>query len=261
VTTDEMTQREADPTPSNEQRRLGRRSLVRATRSDGNDHALAVILAAVAGAANAGGFFAVSQYTSHMTGYLSLLADDLAVAEFWLAFISCLAISAFVTGAAFSSILIIWAREHHSHHQYSLPIAVQGGLLVCFSAGWIFTSEAGRLFSIACLCFIMGMQNATVTKLSGARIRTTHVTGMVTDIGIEIGRAVFGFWRRRSAVRADHAKLGILLSQVGAFLIGGIIGALGYKALGFLFSLPLAAVLLSISVPHLLFERAEPPAP
>lgn len=235
-------------------------SLVRAARSDGSDHALAVILAAVAGAANAGGFFAVRQYTSHMTGYLSLLADDLAVAEFGVALISCLAISAFVTGAAFSSIMIVWARDHSSHHQYSLPIAVQGVLLFCFSWGWIFPSEAGRLFCIACLCFIMGMQNATVTKLSGARIRTTHATGMVTDIGIEIGRACYGFFRPQSASRADRKKLAILTQQVGAFLIGGVVGALGYNAVGFLFSMPLAAILLAISVPHLLFDRADPEA-
>lgn len=233
-------------------------SLVRATRSDGDDQALAVVLAAVAGAANAGGFFAVQQYTSHMTGYLALLADNLAIANFWLAFISCLAIGAFTAGAAFSALLITWAREQHSHHQYALPIAVQGGFLLCFSFGWVFTSEAGRLFSIACLCFIMGMQNATITKLSGARIRTTHATGMVTDIGIEFGRAVYGLWRKSSGIAADRKKLGILLLQVGAFLIGGIIGALGYKALEFQFSLPLAAVLLGISVPHLLFDRPDP---
>ena len=217
-----------------------------------------MVLASVAGAANAGGFFAVSQYTSHMTGYLSLLADNLAIANFWLAFISCLVISAFVAGAGFSSVMISWAREHHSRHQYALPIAVQGAFLVCFSWGWIFTSEAGQLFSLACLSFIMGMQNATITKLSGARIRTTHVTGMVTDIGIEFGRAFYSLLRPRSAVRADRKKLRILLWQVGAFLIGGIVGALGYKTIGFLFSLPLAAILLSISLPHLLFDRSDP---
>jgi len=138
---------------------------------------------------------------------------------------------------------------------------VQGVLLFCFSFGWIFTSEAGHLFSIACLCFIMGLQNATITKLSGARICTTHATGMVTDIGIEFGRAFYGLMRRSSGVHADRKKLGILLAQVGAFLIGGIVGALGYKALGFQFSLPLAAVLLGISVPHLLFDRPEPTEP
>lgn len=236
-------------------------SLVRADRNDTRDHGLAVVLAAIAGAANAGGFFAVQQYTSHMTGYLAVLADNLAIANFWPVLVSCLAISAFASGAAFSAVLITWAREHHSHHQYSLPIAVQGGLLLCFSFGWVFTSEAGHLFSIACLCFIMGLQNATISKLSGARIRTTHATGMVTDIGIELGRAAYGRFRRASGVRADGLKLGILSAQVGAFLIGGVTGALGYKALGFLFSLPLAAVLLGISIPYLMFDRPEPSGP
>ena len=157
--------------------------------------------------------------------------------------------------------MIVWAREHRSHHQYSLPIAVPGGLLVCFSGGGIFSSEAGRLFSIACLCFIMGMQNATVTKLSGARIRTTHATGMVTDIGIEIGRAVYGLVWRASGVRADRRKLRILVSQVGAFLAGGLVGALGFKAVGFPFALPLAAVLLGISLPHLMYDRPDPSVP
>jgi uncharacterized membrane protein YoaK (UPF0700 family) len=253
-----MTGRDPEPLPAPLAKRRAGRSLVGVTRNEDDDHALAVILAAVAGAANAGGFFAVQQYTSHMTGYLAQLADTLAIANYWLAFVSCLAISAFVAGAGFCAVLINWARERHRHHQYSMPIAVQGGLLICFSLGWLFTSEVGRLFSIACLCFIMGMQNATITKLSGARIRTTHATGMLTDIGIELGRAVYGLLRRVSGVRADHKKLAILLSQVGAFLIGGIVGALGYKAIGFQFSLPLAAILLGISLPNLLFDREEP---
>ena len=232
--------------------------LVNPVRTEPTDRALAVILAAVAGAANAGGFFALGEYTSHMTGYLSRLADNLAIRNIWVSFVSFLAIAAFVTGAAFSAVLINWARERHSHHQYAMPIAVQGAFLVCFSWGWIFTSEIGRLFSLACLSFIMGMQNATITKLSGARIRTTHATGMVTDIGIETGRAFYGIIRRNSGVRADLNKLRILVMQVLAFLGGGIVGAVGYANLGFYFSLPLAAILLGISLPSLLFDRPVP---
>lgn len=235
--------------------------MVRPTGTEADLHRLAVVLAAVAGAANAGGFFALGQYTSHMTGYLSLLADNLAIANLRIAFVSVLAISAFLSGAAFSAILINWAREAHAHHQYALPIAVQGGFLICFSWGWIFTSEAGRLFSLACLCFIMGLQNATVTKLSGARIRTTHATGMVTDIGIEIGRAIFRVLRPQSAVRADLIKLRILSLQVLAFLGGGVVGAIGYGTIGFFFSLPLALVLLAISVPSMLLDRPAAPGP
>jgi uncharacterized membrane protein YoaK (UPF0700 family) len=64
------------------------------------------------------------------------------------------------------------------------------------------------------LCFIMGLQNATVTKISGARIRTTHVTGIVTNMGIELGKLLY--WNRGPArsqmlpVRADRPKLRLL---------------------------------------------------
>lgn len=226
------------------------RMMVGHQRSDPADLALATVLAAVAGAANAGGFFALGQYTSHMTGYLAQLSDNMAILNGKAILVSCLAISAFVTGAAFSTILINWARQHDQRLQYALPLAVQGGFLFCFGFGGVFVGEAWRLFALSCLCFIMGMQNATITKISAARIRTTHVTGMVTDIGIEIGRAVFGAFG--TGVRADMGKLGILLRLVVSFLTGGLVGALGYGHLGFYFSMPLALVLLSMSLPALL---------
>ncbi|MFN4062513.1 MAG: YoaK family protein [Paracoccus hibiscisoli] len=237
------------------------RMLVTSRRSSGNDLILATILAFIAGAANAGGFFALGQYTSHMTGYLSFLADNIAIANLWIAAVSALAIGAFVVGAGFSAILINWARNHAVRQQYALPIAVQGGFLACFAAGGLLSGEVGRLFALACLCFIMGMQNATITKISGARIRTTHATGMVTDIGIELGRAVYGRLRPGDAVAADRIKLRILLQLVGAFLLGGVLGAIGYGMVGFLFSLPLAAVLLALGLPDMIghFSRASRP--
>ncbi|MBT9245301.1 DUF1275 domain-containing protein [Gemmobacter fulvus] len=231
------------------------RALVGHRRTAGSDLALATVLAAIAGAANAGGFFALGQYTSHMTGYLSQMADNLALSQLRMAAISAMAIAAFICGAALSTLLINAARRRDARLQYAVPLAVQGVFMACFAGGGLFTTEAGRLFSLACLCFIMGMQNATITKISGARIRTTHATGMVTDIGIETGRALFGRLCRGSSVQADGGKLAILIRLVLAFLIGGIIGAFGYARLGFLFSLPLALILLALSVPTLLWRR------
>lgn len=233
------------------------RALVAYRRSSGNDLVLATFLAMIAGAANAGGFFALGHYTSHMTGYVSQLADNIAILQTTAIMVSALAISAFVAGAAFSTILINWARSHAGRQQYALPLVIQGGCMVCFSLGGIFTSELGRLFALACLCFIMGMQNATITKISSARIRTTHATGMVTDIGIEIGRAVFGWAQPSSRVQVDRQKLRILLQLVSAFLLGGIVGAIGYSQSGFFFSLPLAGILLALGVPGLVGPRSE----
>lgn len=212
---------------------------------------LATILAAVAGAANAGGFFALGQYTSHMTGYLSQLADNLVLGNLWVSLIAALALGAFVTGAAFSTFLINWERVHSARRQYALPIAIQGALLLCFATGGIFTSEPGRLFALCCLCFIMGMQNATITKISGARIRTTHATGMVTDIGIELGRAAFALSVPAAQVTPDKGKLRILLTLVAAFLVGGLVGAIGFGQIGFLFAIPLGLTLICLSVPGL----------
>lgn len=228
------------------------RLLVAHRRSAGTDLILATVLAGIAGAANAGGFFALGQYTSHMTGYLSSLADNAAILNIRMALISALAVCAFAAGAIFSTILINWTRSHSRHRQYAWPLVVQGIFMACFSLGGYLTSNAGQVFSLSCLCFIMGMQNATITKISNARIRTTHATGMITDIGIELGRASYGFLRPGSGVKGDAHKLRILLQLVAAFLLGGILGAIGFGLLGFFFSVPLALILFSLGLPGVL---------
>lgn len=224
-------------------------------RSNNGDFRLGCILAAIAGAANAGGFFALGHYTSHMTGYMSMLADSIATLNLAIAALSILAISSFIAGAATSTTLINWSRLHHRRQQYALPLAIQGLLMLCFAWGGIFSSTAGLTFSLACLSFIMGMQNATITKISDARIRTTHVTGLVTDIGIELGRAFFAWLRPLSGVRPDLPKLRILMALPLAFLAGGVIGAVGFSRLGFVFSAPLALILFALSVPVLIRNR------
>lgn len=102
------------------------------------------------------------------------------------------------------------------------------------------------------LCFIMGLQNAIITKLSGARIRTTHVTGLVTDMGIELGKLFYWNAARHDPdkpfVRADRRKLKLLASLVALFFVGGVAGAIGFKHLGFAASLVLATILLTLAI-------------
>ena len=63
------------------------------------DIELGLILAFIAGAINAGGFLAVSQYTSHMTGMLSAVADFIVLNQFYTAFMSFLFLLSFIFGA------------------------------------------------------------------------------------------------------------------------------------------------------------------
>lgn len=224
-------------------------------RSGRADLRLATVLAAIAGAANAGGFFALGFYTSHMTGWLSHLADDLVLWNLGAMGTGLLAIGAFISGAGFSTILINWARLADRRRQYAWPLALQGLFMLAFAGGGLGQGALWQLWSLCCLCFITGMQNATITKISNARIRTTHATGMVTDIGIELGRGLFGRLAPGSGARIDRRKLVILLRLVAAFVLGGVIGAAGYARFGFLFSLPLAALLLALSLPVLIRHR------
>ncbi len=101
------------------------------------------------------------------------------------------------------------------------------------------------------LSFIMGLQNALITKLSNAEIRTTHITGIVTDIGIELGKRAY---RDRSepasGTPASRSRLAILCGQLGFFFAGGVAGALGFKYVGYIATVPLAlALVLLASVP------------
>ncbi|MBB4009953.1 YoaK family protein [Allorhizobium taibaishanense] len=215
-------------------------SLAHRDRTETTDRHLAFYLTFIAGAANAGGFMAIGQYTSHMSGIVSSMADNLVLGEVKLLLVGMLALGFFLSGAGCSAILINWGRRRDLRSVYALPLAVEAWLMGLFAlSGSIgFGSKAAAtVFIVALLCFIMGLQNAIITKLSGARIRTTHVTGLVTDTGIELGKLFYwnGHSARHSAyppVKADLEKLWLLSRMVGLFFGGGVIGALLFQRLG-----------------------------
>jgi uncharacterized membrane protein YoaK (UPF0700 family) len=89
-----------------------------------------------------------------------------------------------------------------------------------------------------------------ITKLSRAEIRTTHITGVVTDIGIELGKLLY--WNGtqfpdRTPVRANRQRLKTLALLAFCFFAGGVIGALGFKHIGYLSTVPLAVLLIALA--------------
>lgn len=219
---------------------------------EANRH-LGMSLAFVAGAANAGGFLAVGKYTSHMTGMVSSTADHLALGEFTLALGGLLSVLCFMTGALVSALLINWARDHHLRSQFALPLLLEALLLMAFGAVgpllW-HHPEAWVSLTVLLLCFMMGLQNAIITKISKSEIRTTHVTGLVTDIGIALGRLLY--WREHPVhEEAEHHtrdRLRLHATLVLMFFAGGIAGALGFKHVGYQTVLPLALFLFILSL-------------
>jgi uncharacterized membrane protein YoaK (UPF0700 family) len=231
------------------------RGFARPQRTDQNNRRLGRWLAFIAGAANAGGFLAVGQYTSHMSGIVSALADNFAVGDFGLIVAGLSSLAAFTTGAATSAIMINWGRRRRAQSEFALPLMLEAVLLLCFGLLGSNLENNRFLFvpaTVGLLCYVMGLQNAIITKISKAEIRTTHMTGIVTDIGIELGKLVY--WNVSesgpgvAAVRADRSRLRLLASLLGMFFIGGLAGALGFKYVGFISTLPLSAMLVVLAV-------------
>ena len=104
------------------------------------------------------------------------------------------------------------------------------------------------LVVVAVLCFTMGLQNALITRIGAWPIRTTHVTGMVTDIGVELGKILYRNGPGAAApVVGEPRRVGLLALLVALFFLGGVAGAAGYLWLGFEVVIPVAGVLLLIA--------------
>jgi uncharacterized membrane protein YoaK (UPF0700 family) len=227
------------------------RALTSPQRTDLSNRRLGCSLAFVAGAVNAGGFFAVGQYTSHMSGIVSAVADHAALGELRLMVAGLTSLLAFFLGAATSAMLINWGRRREAQSQFAVPLLLEACLLLCFGLMGA-RPDAGNLLpaTVALLCFVMGLQNAIITKISRAEIRTTHVTGLVTDIGIEMGKMMY--WNRSAQaagrVAADRPRLYLLGSLLLMFLTGGLVGAFGFKYMGYIVTVPLAVVLTFLAI-------------
>ncbi len=208
---------------------------------------LGAVLAFVAGAANAGGFLAVGQYTSHMTGVVSSVADNLVLGNVVLAVAGLGALVAFLLGAMTTAIMVNWGLRRQLHSAYGLPLLAESAALLVFGLFGAGINVFAPLFlplTVVVLCFIMGLQNAVITKISKAEIRTTHVTGLVTDLGIELGKLVYvNRGAQPTPVRANRERLRLHVLLIGCFFAGGVAGALGFKYVGYVSTVPLAVLL------------------
>jgi uncharacterized membrane protein YoaK (UPF0700 family) len=185
----------------------------------------AVSLAALAGYVNVVvlGFYHVP--VSHMSGAVSRLSTDVALANHGDLREILSIVGGFLVGAAFSGMLI-GSRRLVPGRRYGFTLFVEGVVLALATLLLGRGAAAGvTLAAVAC-----GIQNAMASSYYGLVIRTTHVTGIVTDLGVMLGH-----WVRH---RRFHVwKFLLLLSILTGFFGGGVIGGLasarvGVRALG-----------------------------
>jgi len=217
-------------------------------RTPETDRTLGILLATIAGSLNAGGFLLLSEYTSHMTGHLSAMSGGLVYTNLIMLLDSLAAVAGFVAGAALSAALIAWGQIRKNRLCYALPLGVQGVLLASLALISALPDAIEQRIAIITVCFVMGLQNATITRISGARIRTSHATGLITDMGIEIGRSLYRIVSPHSGVQADTGRLWLYVQLVVAFVIGGVMGAIGHGMIGWNFAIPPGLALVALAL-------------
>lgn len=179
-------------------------------------------LAFVAGMVNVVGLLGSKhQAVTHLTGTTSLLAAALAALDGAAALHFAAIIGSFVTGTVLSGFLIQNGTLRLGR-RYGVALLLEA-LLLCLAVPLLDRNYSLGIYCASCAC---GLQNAMVSTYSGAVVRTTHLSGMFTDLGIFLGHALRG-------LSVEWLRMRLCLLIISAFLCGGVVGALAFRLLGY----------------------------
>ncbi len=204
---------------------------------------LASLLSFVAGIVNVSGFFSVHQLTTNVTGHFAYFADNVVRKNYSEAWIYLIYIFSFFAGAVFSSFLVEFMLKKSVRLIYILPVTLEITILIAiaFLSRVVIIQNANI---IACsLLFAMGLQNALVTSISNAVVRTTHLTGLFTDLGIEVYQLFF--YKKEAQHKKLTSSIKLRLAIISFFFLGCVIGGYTYFIWGILSLLLAAACLIS----------------
>lgn len=208
---------------------------------------IATILSFVAGIVNVTGYLSFKQLTTNVTGHFALFIYDVAGFQFWKGTIYFLYIFSFLLGSFLSSFLIEKYRENKKLNVFFLPTIIECLILILIGLLSNIIEIKYPNLIVCLLLFAMGIQNSFVTKISNAIVRTTHLTGLFTDLGIDISQLFFPKLHPKKEKLKENIKLRIYI--ILFFFAGGLNGGLFYSRFNLkLNTLIFGALILLISL-------------
>lgn len=210
------------------------------------------LLSFLAGNINTGGYLACHRFVSHVTGFATLAGISLEE-NLWLESLGALTIPLFfLLGVMVSGFLTEKNRSTKVHGQKYAPVMGLVALLIGFVAlggTYNFFGNFGDVANmkydfllLACLCGACGLQNAAISSASGATIRTTHLTGLTTDLGLGLVRAELHALTVAEKKIERRSNL-LRIATIFSFTLGSFIGAMifsRFKYQGFYFPASIA---------------------
>jgi uncharacterized membrane protein YoaK (UPF0700 family) len=200
------------------------------------------LLSFKAGLLNAAGFLIVGSYVSHVTGFGTQVGIAFGHEEYTFGVELLLIPLTFIGGALITSLIL--DRNYSKENLPNYPIVqllittLIGIISLCFSFGYFEIASLGgkdekSILLIAMLCLICGLKNGLTTWASHGKIRTTHLTGLSTDIGLhlpKVFRPEGANSRYPEPRKITYVRIITLVSfSIGSFLSAVLIPAIGYK--------------------------------
>lgn len=223
-----------------------------------NNINLAAITAAAAGMVNVSGVMVFFAYTSNVTGHVAVLAEELVKGHWYQAGVIFIWLLMFFGGSFSAQFLISAFEKKGPYISHALPVLVEiFSLLGIGLYGHLFYHESLKETEIliAALIFCMGLQNGMVATISGNQVKTTHLTGLMTDLGREVSQVLFQKYRGP----ALSGKLKLHMTILVAYFSGGILGGyffLQYDFQVFYFVVALLAFVLYYDFSTIVMNRS-----
>jgi len=215
------------------------------TRTFEHNIKIASLLSFVAGIVNVAGFLSVQRLTTNVTGHFAFFVDEIFKFKFWEGFIFFLYIFFFFLGSLISNVIVELVTKINDKLIYIIPVIIESLILILVAFfGQFLISKNPNLIAFL-LLFAMGLQNSLVTTISNATVRTTHLTGLFTDLGIELSQLFF--YKKSSEKNKLYASIKLRLTIISFFFFGGLLGGILYSTLQ-LYVLGIAGIILIIGV-------------
>jgi len=187
---------------------------------------LASLLSFVAGIVNVAGLLAVHRLTTNVTGHFAFFAEEFSKENFAQGLLFLSFLLAFLAGAFCSNFLVETMLRRNVRYMHSLPVGLEMFLIGAVAlSSTEFLERFPDVVAIV-LLFAMGLQNALVTYLSNNVVRTTHLTGLFTDLGIELSQLFF--YKKDSEQKKLKASVRLRTIIITGFFAGGIAGGVFY---------------------------------
>ena len=194
------------------------------TRTPKHNLQIASLLSFVAGLVNVVGFFYVGKLTTNVTGHFAFFVDEVFKRNFSDAFHVALFVFFFFFGAFFANFMVEIYSRIRENQIFVFPIFLEALILFVIAVTGNILVQGNPDVIAYSLLFAMGMQNSLVTSISKSIVRTTHLTGLFTDMGIEFSQLFFYKDQSHKHRLINSIKLRLMI--IFMFFAGGLIGGI-----------------------------------